>query len=146
MKLILIPGGPCVCKFAYTLKFICNSNMTSPWWCEGMHRGAKELMPHTYSQQRSNCDFYLPDSGLVNKYPFCGLFTAMFPHFYALCWWVHYFKWPQASCWCAACLKLKNFVMCLTEKTCDSENLPPDMSYSVVDLGFDAYESTIYIK
>ena len=27
-----------------------------------------------------------------------------------------------------------------------SENLPPDMNYSVVDFGFNAYESTIYIK
>ena len=77
----------------------------------GMRRGAKELMPHTYSQQRSNCDFYLPGSGLVNKYPFCGLFTAMFPHFYALCWWVHLGLrhhadvlpnvWNSKPLWCA---------------------------------------------
>lgn len=37
-----------------------------------------------------------------SKSPFCSLLTAMFSHFFAFCWWFHYFKRPPTKvlkCW-----------------------------------------------
>lgn len=77
-----------------------------------MHRVAKELLLHD-SQGRSNGEFYLPVSGLVNKHPFCGYLLPCF-RIFALCWWVHYFNglrhlmrmcclvfWNSKTLWCA---------------------------------------------
>ena len=105
---------------------------------------------HTRWGWKMRCLIFLFHLSSLYRYPFCGLFNAMFSAYFAYCWWLCYFKChptPQNSTEVLSSVpKCRKVVMCLMEKICLLDKVCSGMSYSVVGCEFNGNKSTIYIK
>lgn len=103
IQLVFIICGFCICKFAFSLEFICNFKINTQGTfmviCRYMKSGKNFeslacTFPTEVQQGHSLPSFFI--SHFVNKYPFRVLFSAMF--FRSLCFlsMICCFKWPQS--------------------------------------------------
>lgn len=124
LQSILIIHECCICKFASSLRFVCNPKITLVGFWDHLQTctGCQNIgvAQHSFSQlgsQEGSILLSCSGSQTVNKGPFCGL-SATFFTFLRFLLGISLFKMaPELSAEVlASVLKYKMGVMCLTEK------------------------------
>lgn len=100
IQLMLTICGFHICKFVYSLKFVCNPQIST----HGGHEqsGKKSESPSVHVPGWGWTRWRLPScfsfKCLVSalKCPFCSLFTTTFVDFCEFWWWFHYLRWPSS--------------------------------------------------